>query len=169
MTTPSRREFLKETAASVLAAVSSRLRATAAHPATPSALTDESPVSAVRYLGKQFLNNPVGVTGADGATSIALPSGESLWVFGDTVEGPFETIRGLDLTPFNSNTAALVPRKTFHQALRSFISSPRPMVSGRDRLCLSRPMRTGPCIACGRFTACVSTIRCTFITTESHF
>jgi uncharacterized protein DUF4185 len=120
MTTPSRREFLKETAASVLAAGSSRLCATAADPATPSALTDESPVSAVRYLGKQFLNNPVGVTGADGATSIALPSGESLWVFGDTVEGPFETIRGLDLTPFNSNTAALVPRQDVSSGIKEF-------------------------------------------------
>jgi Domain of unknown function (DUF4185) len=120
MMTPSRREFLKMTAASVLTAGRSRVRATAAQPAASSASTDESPVSAVRYLGKQFLNNPVGVTGADGATSLVLPSGQSLWVFGDTVEGPFETIRGLNLTPFNSNTGALVPRQELSSGIKEF-------------------------------------------------
>ena len=54
-----------------------------------------SPVASVRYLGNQFLKNKVDVTGADGATSFVLPSKESLWMFGDTVEGPFKTIRGL--------------------------------------------------------------------------
>jgi hypothetical protein len=80
----------------------------------------ESPVASARYLGKQFLENDVGVTGADGATSTVLPSGESLWVFGDTIEGPFETVHGLDLTKFRSNTAALVPRQDVSQGVRDF-------------------------------------------------
>ncbi len=78
------------------------------------------PVAQVRYLGKQFLDNPVGVTGADGATSTALPSGEALWVFGDTIEGPFKTIRGLDLTRYASNTAVVVPRQDASQGIKQF-------------------------------------------------
>jgi hypothetical protein len=44
--------------------------------AEPEALAD-GPIKSVRYLGNQFLENTVGVTGADGATSLALPSGDS--------------------------------------------------------------------------------------------
>jgi hypothetical protein len=82
--------------------------------------SESSRVASVRYLGNQFLNNSVNVTGADGATSIMLPSGDSLWLFGDTVEGPFETIRGLDLTHLCSNTAAIVPRQDASQGIKQF-------------------------------------------------
>ena len=90
----SRRQFLKSAALG--------FTATGMQPASLVAQADtappqESKVASVRNLGNQFLSNSVGVTGADGATSLVLPTGESLWVFGDTVEGPFETIRGLDL------------------------------------------------------------------------
>jgi Domain of unknown function (DUF4185) len=77
-------------------------------------------VASVRYLGKQFLDNSVNVTGADGATSLVLPSGEALWLFGDTVEGPFETIHGLDLTLLRSNTAASVPPQNASHGIRTF-------------------------------------------------
>jgi hypothetical protein len=87
---------------------------------TSGAAPDGSPVESVRYLGNQFLDNTVGVTGADGATSVVLPSGESLWVFGDTVEGPFKSIHGLDLTPLRSNTAALVPQQNVSDGIKEF-------------------------------------------------
>jgi hypothetical protein len=74
----------------------------------------------VRNLGSQFLENKVGVTGTDGATSTVLPSGESLWMFGDTVEGPFKTIRGLDLTSLRSNTGAIVPRQDASRGIKNF-------------------------------------------------
>ena len=89
------------------------------HAAEPAALAD-APVKAVRYLGNQFLDNTIGLTGADGATSMELPSGDGLWVFGDTIEGPFETIRGLDLASFCSNTAAIVPRQEVSQGIKQF-------------------------------------------------
>jgi hypothetical protein len=40
-----------------------------------------------------------------------LASGDSLWVFGDTVEGPFKSIRDVELAPLRSNVAALVPQQ----------------------------------------------------------
>jgi hypothetical protein len=49
-----------------------------------------------------------------------LPTGESLWVFGDTVEGPFKSIHGLDLSRLRSNTAAVVPRQDASQGIRQF-------------------------------------------------
>src|SRR5262245_6411139 len=118
--TVSRRQFLKTSAAGALAAGSLSVRHISAEPATSSTPTHESLGAKARYLGKQFLNNPLGVTGADGATSTVLPNGESLWVFGDTVEGPFETIRGLDLTPFNSNIAAIVPHQDVSSGIKQF-------------------------------------------------
>jgi hypothetical protein len=80
----------------------------------------ESPVASVRNLGNQFLNNRLGITGADGATSILLPSGKSLWVFGDTIEGPFKTIHNLQLGGFRSNTGAIMPRQDVSQGVRKF-------------------------------------------------
>jgi hypothetical protein len=74
----------------------------------------------VRHLGPQFLKNSVDVTGADGATSLVLPGGDSLWVFGDTVEGPFESIHGMDLAPLRSNTGAIVPRQDASAGVREF-------------------------------------------------
>jgi hypothetical protein len=113
----SRRQFLKSAALG--------FAATGMQPASLVARADtappqESKVASVRNLGNQFLSNSVGVTGADGATSLVLPTGESLWVFGDTVEGPFETIRGLDLSHLRSNTAAIVPRQNASNGIRDF-------------------------------------------------
>jgi hypothetical protein len=77
-------------------------------------------VAAVRALGPQFRDNPVNVTGADGATSLPLADGRALWVFGDTVEGPFESIHGMDLAPLRSNTGALVPEQDAAGGIREF-------------------------------------------------
>jgi hypothetical protein len=74
----------------------------------------------VRDLGKQFLDNPVNITGLDGATSTPLPSGESLWMFGDTVEGPFESIRKLDLSKLRSNTGAVVPAQAADEGIQRY-------------------------------------------------
>src|SRR4051794_33062003 len=115
----SRREFLAGCTSSVVSGLvfchaapgneSSELRS-----------SDNSLVASVRHLGNQFLENKVGVTGADGATSTVLPSGDSLWVFGDTVEGPFKSIRGLDLTGLRSNTGAVVPKQDASHGIRNF-------------------------------------------------
>jgi len=114
----SRRHFL-QTAAGLAAGFGASPRMGCAQASTDEA-AKASPVHSVRYLGKQFLDNPVGVTGADGATSLVLPTGESLWVFGDTVEGPFETIRGLELTKLRSNTAAIVPKQDPSRGIHTF-------------------------------------------------
>ena len=82
--------------------------------------TDSSRVSAVRYLGKQFQDNPIGVTGQDCASSIVLPSSEAFWLFGDTIEGPFESIRGLALDDKLSNTAAVVPKQDVSEGIKTF-------------------------------------------------
>jgi hypothetical protein len=115
----SRRRFLKRAAAGLLAARITACSTTRAQPAG-SKTPKESLVASVRNLGNQFLENRVGVTGADGATSTVLPSGKSLWLFGDTVEGPFKTIRNLDLTSLRSNTAALVPRQDASHGIKDF-------------------------------------------------
>jgi hypothetical protein len=115
----SRRHFLQTAAVGALAVASPSWVLLGQQPArdTP---PSNSPVASVRYLGNQFLDNTVGVTGADGATSTVLPSGDALWVFGDTVEGPFKTIHGLDLAPLRSNTAALVPRQSVALGIKKF-------------------------------------------------
>lgn len=117
---PSRRAFLKNAATAALScsiAASPKLRrANAESPALP----DDSPTATVRHLGPQFLDNPVGVTGADGATSTVLPSGDSLWLFGDTIEGPFKTIHNLPLGKYRSNTAAIVPRQNVSHGIKQF-------------------------------------------------
>jgi hypothetical protein len=83
--------------------------------------SDEHPlVESVRYLGKQFQKNPVNVTGLDGATSTKLPSGDALWVFGDTVEGPFTSIATVDLKDKLSNTGALVPAQDATDGIKQF-------------------------------------------------
>jgi hypothetical protein len=81
---------------------------------------ESSPIQSTRYLGVQFLQNDVDITGADGATSTVLPSGDALWMFGDTIEGPFETVHNLDLTGFRSNTAAIVPGQPAVQGIKEF-------------------------------------------------
>jgi hypothetical protein len=77
-------------------------------------------VASVRALGDQFLRNSVNVTGLDGATSTQLPSGDTLWMFGDTVEGPFESIRKLELTRLRSNTGAIVPPQDASDGIKKF-------------------------------------------------
>ena len=77
-------------------------------------------IAEVRPLGKLFQPNPVNITGQDAATSIPLASGDALWLFGDTIEGPFNSIRGLTLADKLSNTAALVPAQEAVHGLRRF-------------------------------------------------
>jgi hypothetical protein len=79
-----------------------------------------SSIASVRNLGCQFQQNSVGVTGHDGATSIVLPTGDAIWLFGDTIEGSFETIRGLALADKLSNTGAIVPRQDVSAGIKSF-------------------------------------------------
>jgi hypothetical protein len=81
---------------------------------------EHSIAASVRYLGKQFQENAVNVTGCDGATSIKLPSGDALWLFGDTVEGPFTSIRTVDLKDKLSNTGAIVPTQDATNGIKQF-------------------------------------------------
>lgn len=66
-------------------------------------------VARARLVGDLFHDNPFRITGQDAATSLVLPDGDALWTFGDTIEGPFNSIRNLDLRDKLSNTAAIVP------------------------------------------------------------
>lgn len=77
-------------------------------------------VSSVRDLGVQFLDNPLDITGHDCASSIRLPDGQTFWIFGDTMEGPFETIRNHPLSDVISGTGAIVPIQDLSQGVRSF-------------------------------------------------
>src|SRR5262245_51480880 len=106
----SRRQFLKSLSTSAFAVVSARSIA-ATEPPPGAVLKDSPSVASTNFLGSQFLANSVGVTGTDCASSIPLSADNALWIFGDTVEGPFKTIRNLDLTNPRSNTGALVPRQ----------------------------------------------------------
>lgn len=115
----SRRLVLKLAVGGIAAGGALRRAIAGGEPFQPT-LPPERRVASSRHLGNLFLSNPVGVTGMDGATSIVLPSGDSLWVFGDTVEGPFQSIRGLDLAPLRSNTAAIVPPQDVAQGIKQF-------------------------------------------------
>ncbi len=111
----SRRKFLKLACGSALAAgLHDRARPALAEP------VESSRVAGVRLLGSQFRDNPMNLTGQDGATSVMLPAGGSLWLFGDTIEGPFQTIRGLPLKDKLSNTGALVPSQDVRNGIQSF-------------------------------------------------
>ena len=92
-------------------------------------------IAKVRYLGTQFQDNSVNITGQDCASSIVLPSGESLWVFGDTIEGQFESIRGLPLDDKLSNTAAIVPRQNVSNGIKQyqFLTQARWQAASSDR------------------------------------
>jgi hypothetical protein len=116
----SRRHFLKAATSSIFCGGLTASCRNAFSQALEPEARDASPVDAVRYLGKQFLDNPLGVTGADGATSTLLPSGKSLWVFGDTIEGPFKSVHGLQLGGYRSNTAAIVPRQLVADGIKRF-------------------------------------------------
>jgi hypothetical protein len=117
----SRRDFLKLTGSSVLWAsvVTESLNTYGQSPEVEQS-AGAAQVARVRNLGGQFLQNSLGVTGADGATSTVFPSGKSLWVFGDTIEGPFKTVHGLELGGFRSNTAAIVPHQDAAKGIRQF-------------------------------------------------
>ncbi len=71
-------------------------------------------------LGPLFQPNAHNITGQDGATSIPLPAGGALWLFGDTIEGEFRSIRGLSLADKLPNTAAVVPAQRARQGLTPF-------------------------------------------------
>jgi hypothetical protein len=77
-------------------------------------------VASVRDLGVQFAGNEADITGQDAVSSIELPGNETFWVFGDSVEGPFDTIRGFELTDVLSNTGAVVPLHDLSDGVRTF-------------------------------------------------
>lgn len=77
-------------------------------------------VASVRDLGVQFGDNDVDITGQDAVSSVVLPGDETFWIFGDTVEGPFDTIRGFELTEVLSNTGAIVPLQDLSDGVRTF-------------------------------------------------
>jgi hypothetical protein len=116
----SRRQFLKRAAAGLMCVKVASGGAVRAQQPAGSERPRESLVASVRHLGNQFLENELDITGADGATSTVLPSGDSLWLFGDTAEGPFKSIRGLDLTSLRSNTGAIVPKQDASHGIRNF-------------------------------------------------
>ena len=116
----SRRQFLSRVVNGALCGVTFQRPALSRQRSQPPNASSESVVESARYLGSQFLNNLLGVTGMDGATSIVLPGDRSLWVFGDTVEEPFESIHGLDLSRLRSNTATIVPRQDVSAGIHRF-------------------------------------------------
>jgi hypothetical protein len=116
----SRRQFIKTALGSAVVGLALHCGAAIGQPFEKATTSMPSLVARSRQLGSQLLNNQVGVTGMDGATSIVLPSGKALWVFGDTVEGPFKSIHGLDLARLRSNTAAIVPTQNASHGMRQF-------------------------------------------------
>lgn len=118
----SRRSFLKIAMAAPLANSGFFGRTAAAQTidAIDGARSEDAPIAAVRFLGEQFLGNQLNITGLDGATSTPLPSGDALWMFGDTVEGPFESIRKVDLSGLRSNVGALVPTQNAKEGIKKF-------------------------------------------------
>ena len=83
-------------------------------------LPDSPLVASVRDLGVQFLDNDVDISGQDAVTSVELPNDETFWIFGDTLEGPFETVRYLSLTEVLSNTGAIVPKQDISDGIKEF-------------------------------------------------
>jgi hypothetical protein len=83
-------------------------------------LPDSPLVASVRDLGTQFMDNDVDITGQDAVTSVLLNNGSTFWIFGDTIEGPFDSIRGFELTEVLSNTGALVPLQDLSDGVREF-------------------------------------------------
>jgi hypothetical protein len=116
----SRRGFLKSAALNVLTGTSLLQGQVFGQVSGKKDKEERSLVSSVRLLGRQFLDNPVNITGLDGATSTQLPSGDAIWMFGDTVEGPFKSIRDLDLSQLCANTAAIVPRQDSSRGIKQF-------------------------------------------------
>lgn len=83
-------------------------------------LSDSPLIASVRDLGVQFLDNDVNINGQDAVTSVELPGGETFWIFGDTLEGPFETVRYFNLTEVLSNTGAIVPLQDISDGITDF-------------------------------------------------
>lgn len=87
-------------------------------------LQDSPLVASVRDLGVQFAGNVAGntvdITGQDAVSSVELDDGTTFWIFGDTIEGPFDSIRGFELTEVLSNTGAIVPQQDLHDGVREF-------------------------------------------------
>ncbi|ACQ79691.1 hypothetical protein Bcav_1433 [Beutenbergia cavernae DSM 12333] len=83
-------------------------------------LQDSPLVASVRDLGVQFADNDVGITGQDAVSSVRLSDGTTFWIFGDTIEGPFDSIRGFELTEVLSNTGAIVPMQDISNGVREF-------------------------------------------------
>lgn len=77
-------------------------------------------VASVRDLGEQFMDNEFNITGHDCASSITLPGDRTFWIFGDTVEGEFETIRYHPLTDVLSGTGAIVPLQDLSNGVKDF-------------------------------------------------
>ena len=77
-------------------------------------------VESVRDLGVQFLDNDINITGQDCVSSVVLPDDKTFWIFGDTIEGPFETIRNHPLTDVLSNTGCIVPLQDLSGGVRDF-------------------------------------------------
>jgi len=90
----------------------------------PNSATDSrSPkpiVASVRDLGLQFLNNDVHIAGHDGASSVLLPDGRSLWLFGDSILGQRREGDTLDFVSMLTGSAAVVPQQDVSQGIRSF-------------------------------------------------
>lgn len=83
-------------------------------------LPDSPLVASVRDLGTQFMDNDVDITGQDAVSSVLLDDGTTFWIFGDTIEGPFESIRGFELTEVLSNTGAVVPLQDLSSGITDF-------------------------------------------------
>lgn len=83
-------------------------------------LQDSPLVASVRDLGVQFADNDVDITGQDAVSSVELADGTTFWIFGDTIEGPFDSIRGFELTEVLSNTGAIVPLQDLSHGVREF-------------------------------------------------
>lgn len=120
----SRRRFIATSSLGIASSVSwseSLLGASGVKQESGNSRSSLSPlVESVRDLGVQFMDNPINITGQDAATSVVLPGNETFWIFGDTIEGPFKSIRYHDLSTSLSNTAAIVPKQDVSQGIHQY-------------------------------------------------
>ncbi len=85
---------------------------------------DSPLVASVGDLGVQFLD--IDISGQDAVSSVELADGTTFWIFGDTIEGPFDSIRGFELTEVQSNTGAVVPLQDLSAGVTEFRYLPTP-------------------------------------------
>lgn len=117
----SRRRFLGSSSAAIAASCVFSTCGTKADDEASAYESERSElVHSVQDLGIQFMRNSLNITGQDAATSVVLPDGNTFWIFGDTIEGPYDSIRYLDLSDMLSNTAALVPQQDVSEGIRKF-------------------------------------------------